>query len=45
MTKVNANHATCFSIDHEVGEVAVSDSQQPVTDAEQCVGAGKVRAQ
>lgn len=42
MAKVDANHAACFSIDHEVGEVTVSDTQHPVTDAEQRVGAGKV---
>lgn len=45
MAEVDANHATCLSIDHEVGEVTVSDTQQPVTDAEQRVGAGEVRAQ
>lgn len=45
MAKVNADHATCLSVDHEVGEVTVSDTQHPVTDAEQRVGARKVRSQ
>lgn len=44
MTKVDPNHASCFHVDHEVGEVAVSDAEKPVAHAEQGMGAGEVGA-
>lgn len=44
MTEVDANHASCLNVDHEVGEMAVSNAQDPVAHAEQGVGADEVGA-
>lgn len=45
MTEVDANHASSFHIDHEVGEVAVSDAKNPVTDTQQSMRADEVGSQ
>lgn len=45
MTKVDTDDAAAFSVDHEVGEVAVSDPQDPVAHTQQGVGADEVGAQ
>lgn len=45
MTKVDTNHASCFHVDHEVGEMAVSNAQNPVAHTQQGVRADEVGAQ
>lgn len=44
MSEVDTNHASCFNVDHEVGEVAISNAQNPVAHTEQGVGADEVGA-
>lgn len=45
MTKIDANHASCFHVDHEVGEMAVSNTQNPVANTQQGMRADEVGAQ
>lgn len=45
MSEIDANHAAGLGVDHEIREVAVTDAQEPVADAEQSVGAGEVGTQ
>lgn len=45
MTKVNADHSSSLHVDHEVGQMAITNPEDPVTDTEQSVRAGEVRAQ
>lgn len=45
VTEVDTDHSSCLRVDHEVGQMSVSDAQNPVADAEQSVRAGEVRAQ
>lgn len=45
VSEVDADHAAGLGVDHEVGEVAVTDAQKPVADTEQGVGAGEVGTQ
>lgn len=45
MTKVDTNHASRFHVDHEVGEMAVSNTQNPVADTQQGMRADEVGAQ
>lgn len=45
MAEVDANHASRLHVDHEVGEMAISDAQNPVADTQQSVGADEVGAQ
>lgn len=45
MTKVNADHSPSLHVEHEIGEVAVPDAEDPVADAQQGMRADKVGAQ
>lgn len=44
MTKVDADHASCFHVDHEVGEMTVSDAQNPLAHTQQCMRADEMGA-
>ena len=37
MTKVNANHLASLQVDHEIGQMAITDAQQIMTDADHSV--------
>lgn len=45
MTKVNANHASRLHVDHEVGQMAVSNAQNPVAHTQQSMRADEVGPQ
>lgn len=45
MSKVDPDRAARLQAHHEVVQVPVSDAQDPVADAQECVGAGKVVAE
>lgn len=45
MAEVDADHAARLHVEHEVGEVAVPDAQDPVAGAQQGVRADEVGAQ
>lgn len=45
ISKVYSHHASCLLVNHEVGQMPVSNPEYPVADAHQCVRAGKVGAQ
>jgi hypothetical protein len=45
MSKVNSNHTACLHGHHEIVQVSVSNPEEPVADAQQCMGAGKVGTQ
>lgn len=45
MTKVDADHASSFHVDHEVGQMAVSDAEDPVADTQQSMRADEVGSQ
>lgn len=45
MAKVDSDHTTGLHVDHEVGEVTVTDAQEPLADTQQSMGAGEVGAQ
>lgn len=38
MAKVNPHHVTSFKIDHEVGEMPVTDAEDVLTDADDGMG-------
>lgn len=44
MSKVYSHHATCLQVDHEIGQMSVSNTKNPVADAHQRMGAGKMRS-
>ena len=45
MPEVDADHASCFHVDHEVGQMAVSDTEDPVAHTQQSMRADEVGAQ
>lgn len=45
MTEVNTDHASCLHVEHEVGEMAVSNTENPVADTQQRMRADEVGAQ
>lgn len=45
MTEIDTNHASRFHVDHEVGEMAVSNTKNPVAHAQQGMRADEVGAQ
>ena len=45
MSEVDPNHAARLQAHHQVVQMPVSDAQDPVADAQECVGAGKVAAE
>ena len=45
MSEVDADHLASPEVDHEVGEVAVTDSQQVLADTDHCMRSHKHAAQ
>lgn len=45
MTEVDADHASRFHVDHEVGEMTITNSKNPLADTQQGMRADKVGAQ
>ena len=44
MSEVNPDHAARLQAHHEVVQMPVSNAQNPVADAQECVGGGEVVA-
>lgn len=44
MSEINPDHAARLQAHHEVVQMLVSDAQNPVADAQECVGGGEVVA-
>lgn len=42
MSKVNANHAARLHGYHEIAQMSVSNTEEPVADTQQCMRAGEV---
>lgn len=42
MTEVDADHAACLCVDHEVREMPITNAQNPMTDAEHSMRAAEM---
>lgn len=45
MTKVNADHTASLCVNHEVGEMPITNAQNPVTNAEHSMRAAEMGPQ